>query len=546
MSIHSASVTSRSSPMSTNVARVALLRRFPRAARPFDYVIPEDLTVTVGSFVVVPLRGRKTTGVVVSLSDATAIAHLMPIECALDIPPLSERDIRFYDALRRRTYQSWHSILHAAIPDVPKRKRNVDTPLKEPTPFSIPEEDVLTVQTIVRHIHEISVASVVIPSDRIGIACVVASVLRDPRPHLILVGERHTADLLVALIPDAVLYAGAMSKNTAHERWLDIRLGRRTVVATRIGALVPPSSNTRVIVLGSGSDDLLQGDQNPHYDARWCVLQRSATHQNPLALLDVLPRVEDEPLTLDAWRVPSCELIDMHEARPQSGDWFLSDRLRTAIETADLSRGPFVVYCNRVWKENGAQTTNRDVADRLRAWRREATVTVVEAEDALPQTGIVIVTRTFLYRLPYLLPRACGVAIVRAEQELTYRGFRSLEQAARLLRRLVSWAGTAHAPCFVQADEPETIRAALGDTAVWHSSELASRRRVGYPPIQDLHVLKTTEDIELIASFRAQHPDALGSATSLVLKRSEGEVIEEWLTYPPSCDIFVSPDSIDP
>ncbi len=515
--------------MSTKIARVALCRRFPRTAESFDYIIPEDLTViTVGSFVVVPLRAQQVTGVVVAIEDHTTVANPLPIKSVLDVPPFAERDMAFFDALRRRTYQSWHSILHAAVPAIPKRRQAVAASQGAVSAFSLPTTEVPFVQEILRHISAVPVTYVAVPSDRVGIAAVAASVRHDPRPHLIIVGDLHTAQTVASVIPGAPLYGGTMSKNIAYERWLDIRLGRCTVVATRIGALVPPSPQTRIIVLGSGSDDLLQSDQNPHYDARWCVLQRTASHGNPTALLDVLPRVEDGALTLDLWHEPICDMIDMRQARPQSDDWLTSDRLREAITGADLSRGPFIIYCNRIWKEGGPQTTTRDVADRLRARFPAVTVSIVEANDSLPTDGIVIVTRTFLYRLPYLQPRASGVAIVRAEQELTYRGFRSLEQAARLLRRLVSWSVTAQTPCFIQTDEPNTVRAALASTAVWHATELASRARVRYPPFGDLHVLRTD------------------SSAPLVEKRPPNEVVTDWLTAPPSCDIFVSPDSITP
>ncbi|MEK7108078.1 MAG: hypothetical protein AAB898_00210 [Patescibacteria group bacterium] len=461
------------SPMSTKYAHVALLRRLPRRATPFTYRLPEDLTAAVGSFVVVSLRGRRMTGVIVSISRESDVADPAAIQSVLDVPPLLERDLAFYNALRRRTYQSWHSTLHAAIPDVPKRNRESTTPSKAVTPLSIPERDVPVVQTIARHIHEHDSVRVALPSDRIGLACVATSVHRDPRPHLIVVGDLHTAETLVSILPSAALYGGIMSKSVAHERWLDIRLGRRTIVTTRMGALVPPSSATRVMVLGSGSDDLLQSDQNPHYDARWCVQQWSALQGNPVAFLDVLPRVEDGTLTQDVWQTPPVIIIDMSQARPASDDWLMSDELRDVIANADPSHGPFILYCNRVWKEGGPQTTTRDVADRLRSWFPQIPIAVVEANDPLPDHGLVVVTRTFLYRLSLIRPRASGVAIVRAEQELAYRGFRSLEQAARLLRRLTSWAASANAPCLIQTDAPDTVTAALGSTILWHASELA-------------------------------------------------------------------------
>ncbi len=514
--------------MSTRIARVALCRRFPRTAEPFDYVIPEDLTVAVGSFVVVPLRAQKVTGVAVSIQGTSTVANPLPIQDVLDVPPLSGADMAFFDALARHTYQSWHSILHAAIPAIPKRRKVPTASRATAHAFSVPTTDVPSVQEVLRHILATPIARVAVPSDRVGIAAVATLVRHDSHPNLIIVGDLHRAQTVASVIPGAAVYGGIMSKNVAYERWLDIRLGRRPIVTTRVGSLVPPSPDTRVTILGSGSDDLLQSDQNPHYDARWCVQQRVESHGNPVAFLDVLPRVEDGALTLDLWREPSCELIDMSQARPQSNDWLISDSLRNAIASADLSRGPFVVYCNRLWKGGGPQTTTRDVADRLRAWFPTMPVSVVEANDPLPTNGIVVVTRTFLYRLPYLQPRASGVAVVRAEQELTYRGFRSLEQAARLLRHLTSWAATAQAPCFIQTDEPDTVRAALGSTAVWHVAELASRARVSYPPYADLHVMHTV------------------GAEPLVEKRPPNEVIAEWLTAPPSCDIFVSPDSITP
>ena len=69
------------------------------------------------------------------------------------------------------------------------------------------------------------------------------------------------------------------------------------------------------------------------------------------------------------------------------------------------------------------------------------------------------------------------------------------------------------------------------------------RKRLGYPPFGEIHVLKTKEDLELAESFRATHEGARGERGEVIVKLGAGEVIEEWFTYPPSSDIAVNPDN---
>jgi primosomal protein N' len=528
-------------------AKVAPIRRLPRSVQPYDYRIPEGLTVEVGSFVEITLRGKPERGVVTELMKLSNIKRLADVVRVYDVEPLSENDLAFYCALARRTYQSLSSILHAAIPSFLKRATtSVDLGLS-PVSLSMSPDAVELLKKIV--INELSTQHriVSVPSDKFAISVVVSMLLKGKDPILVICPDinmmRELATAAASVTDKVAIFGGSMNKTQAMEGWNAIRSGsKRITIASRVGALIPPSANTGLVILACGEDDHSQSDQNPHYDVRWCVQARQATHKSTTLMLGTMPRIEDGELTIDGWTSSKAQIVNMDDSRHSSESYHVSDEAIEFIKCADTDSRPFFVYFNRKPGEYDKRTTNRDIASELKRIFPEEAISIVEAEDEIPPSGIVVITNTILYKMSYVAPVLSGMIILNAEQPFVYRGFRSLEKAVRVIRRLVSWSESGHAKVIIQTKNPSVVREALGDTSKIRDKELAMRERLNYPPFGDVHVLKTTEDIEIVESYRLSNSDALGEGEEAIVKLPTGEVVQEWFTYPPSCNLFVNPD----
>lgn len=508
--------------------------------------------MNVGSFVEVPMRGRPVIGVVTHVLETSEIARIADVKQVLDIPALSPDDVFFYEMLARRTYQSLGSVLYAAIPFPPKRHVRKSRPSLPPASFSVTPDEAQILREQLQVIMSRPHTRMTIPNDRVGLGIVLGLLKTTEDPLLVLVPDVNMAAAVyqvAATVTDSIRFILAkQSKTEAYDAWVSLRDGStRVTIGTRKAVLVPPSPNTRIVMLGSGEDDFAQWDQNPHYDARWCLQLRKATHDNLTVQLDVFPRVEDGEIDADAWQTPNVQIVNMTSGSRLSDHYLLSNEAIDLIRSTDTSEKPLIIFYNRLQKADNKEYIGvESLAQMLRDRFPDQFVHVVDAKSDLPSNGIVIVTRTLLYQWNYLQPSIAGLIILRPEHNLIYRGFRSLEQAARELRRLVSWAATAHAPCIVQAKEPDVARKMLGDTQSLRDEELKMRKTLSYPPFGDLHVARA-KDIaaqELLSSYREQHGSA-GSNKEIVVRKQPKEYVEEWLTWPPNCDIFVSPDSID-
>ena len=527
------------------IAKVAIIKRMPRTATPFDYEVPEGLTVQVGSFVDVPLRGGSATGLVVEMVDSTELEKVKCVNEVLDLPALRESDVEFYKALARRTYQSISSILYAAIPAKPKRNVAVKRSEIEPIRLSIASNQVPRLQRTVKEVLETDSSSLVAPSDRFQLAVLLGLLKKSSDPLLVICPDietmRAVAGVARSVVDEVLVYGGKMSKTEAYEGWLDIREGRsRIVVSTRVGALVPPSEDTRVVLVRSGEDDHAQWDQNPHYDTRWCVSEMSRLCGNRALSMCVMPRVEDGELTADLWSVPPYKIVKLDDARKRSDHFLVSDEVLEVIREAEAER-PVYIFYNRIDSDDRFGTLQ--VANVIRDAVPGVKVSTAASGDKLPTEGVIVATRTLMYRLPLLL-KLGAVIVLNAEQSFVAKGFRSGERAARELRRLASWAAESSAPMVIQTREPDSIKRALGPTETLRKHEIEMRMILKYPPVADIHVARAKDDTELIDSYKEQHTNVTGGQKEAVVRREPGAVVDEWLTWPQSCDIFVNPDSM--
>jgi primosomal protein N' (replication factor Y) len=100
----------------------------PAARRPFDYLIPSELTgkVGIGSLVIVPFGPRTLRGLVVGLPEAPAVPHLRPISSLYGSSALADQHAAMMAAFVAARYacseiEAYRAVLPAAIGGRPVR-----------------------------------------------------------------------------------------------------------------------------------------------------------------------------------------------------------------------------------------------------------------------------------------------------------------------------------------------------------------------------------------------------------------------------------------
>jgi primosomal protein N' len=499
------------------IVRVAPLRRFPRGQGIYDYKVPEGLTINVGSFVVAPFRSQMITALVLEILDFSPFKTLKTIAEIAEIEPLSDADVSFFKSLAEHTYESIGSILNASLPPKLKRQTKEKPKAFNPIKLHIKSADLAILQSAVRHIEKNKQCTISVSST--GFTFLICGVLmhRSKRPLLFICPNikkmNHLASIATAYSNSVRTYGGTMSKTHSYLTAKAIREGTcDVIVATRIGTLIPPSQETQIIMIDSGSDDFHQIDQRPHYDARWCLKNRIATHNNTVTFMDVLPRVEESPITLDLWLKPNTtKIIPFSDPRERTKPWFLTNTMIDAMRNSDPNK-LFIIYHNRLEYERlllcgeCGETAVKDqsicdscgstkirskglgikkVYEAISNIIKDRLVTVLQAQEEMPSHGIVISTRTIISRWPKH-DQVCGVGIVLAEQLFAHHGFRSLERARRTIRMLSSNAEFQNIPCIIQSIDPEIVSEALGLTEKLIKEEINSRKMFKYPPFGKL------------------------------------------------------------
>jgi primosomal protein N' (replication factor Y) len=109
------SVDTSTQELGGEVRRTSVLLPLPLSG-PYDYRVPEGMTVGPGDFVVAPLGGREVAGVVWGGgSDEVAVERLKPLGERLDVPPLPEVSRRFVDWVANYTLTPPGAVLRMAM-----------------------------------------------------------------------------------------------------------------------------------------------------------------------------------------------------------------------------------------------------------------------------------------------------------------------------------------------------------------------------------------------------------------------------------------------
>ena len=301
------------------VARVAVDSPLPHLDRPFDYLVPAELSDVVrpGCRVRVRFAGRLIDGWVLQRLDATEHdGRLAFLERGVgDLPVLTPDTAALFRAVAERWAGSFADVIRLAVP--PRHARAEAAALPEPAPPPpAPAPDgwtayragpaFLTAITAGRAARAVWNA---LPGEDwpVRIAQAVRACLAGGRGALVVVPDVRDAARVDAALSAALgkgghlLLTADLGPEARYRRWLAVRQGSvRAVVGTR-GAVFAPVADLGLIVLWDDGDDLHAEPRAPYPHARDVAVLRASMAGCALLLAGHAETAESALLLSTGW-----------------------------------------------------------------------------------------------------------------------------------------------------------------------------------------------------------------------------------------------------
>lgn len=608
--------------------------KLPRQmAEAFDYAVPKELraAVGVGSVVLVPWRGRKMPGLVVAVRKTPAIAaeKVKPIAGLCASARMPHDLVAAITWSAERYLCAGATVTQCFLPAIPKRvdASGADAP-RSPHKHAKPSFS----GSVIRHgdaaqkmRETIAAVSVALGAERGAIVVV---------PHLEDVGEMVTALGDTCGTDRVVEFHGDMAMTPLWRSWLRAASGGPlVVVGTRMAVGAPVGCLGAIVITECDSQDLKQYDQNPRYDARAFARKRAELAGATLTLLAHAPRAEDMALTTRdgfAWRnlgkkadavlaeaprgarsaeerllTPTAEKAISEALQSQKRVLLFHNRRGTAsaLVCRDCGRAeqcptcelPLHVHgsqlhCHRCGRAHDMPLTCRGcggpsfrtlglgtgaVTSILAKAFPDARIAQIDTDsrDASTNADILVGTQFLLHTVAESpsASRFGAVIATSADSLLGHPGFRTTENAWRIVRTLADVATASGVPLVLQALDGESpaIRRLLEDPETFLAEELTARDALGFPPKHELLAVTTvgkSEDAARAAAaklatvlkakagrqatvsgpHRPGNPLRHGTWRSLVVVRATGAIplplIEALHALPEDCIIDRDPD----
>lgn len=457
--------------------------------RSFTYLIPDDLTVEVGSIVRVPFRRAKARGVVVALLATPDIDNAKAITETFG-PSIGEDLASIAVWLSGRTL-STHGEALAAI--VPARVAAVEAEKKAVE--SLPERDPVVVPTGLADAVTGGKGAVWRPERGLDrgpiVAELVARTLDAGRTAIVCIPEVGGGPVLRALrAAFGAALADLSSERGARARyadWLAAREGRKRVVVGGRSAVFAPVSDLGLIVLDDESHAAHKEGRAPRYHARSVASERARRSGAACVLIGMPPSVEASaaarkaftsvvPAKADerAGRIPVTVIETRQRLVPQATTLReITDAITANGRVVLLShRLPLDEVAARTVRITGpqsvavldAKTPAREIARALRSAQLVIASPVIAREGAAADTAIVVICDA---------DAALARPEFRASEETFSTWWRLCANLRPGARILIETAHPKHPAieALVHADPDRLVRA-----------ESTTRKDLGYPP----------------------------------------------------------------
>ncbi len=529
------------------IAEVYPLRRMPRTFSHLDYFVPEGMDIQKGSFVQIPFRQNQIFGIVKRVKDKPPRGiTLKPIVSVLVELTLQEKELSFFEDIATQIAQSVSSLLHASLPQPPKKKSSVVSSLVAGIPLTIPAQESETVARLAKQMHERRFSFLTIPDLR-RTAAVIARYLYqrpDQKATIICPTVRDVTLLCRYLHQLSPLYVtGEETNQERFETWKNYRQSKKIVlITTRTGLFYPDATTTTVFLVRSNHANHIQHDRNPRLDAHVVTKLFAECFTTNLFYIDVAATLEDllqfgkDQFLFFPIRTP-VQFIDAAKERPVSSQSAITTTTCERIAEVIEAKGRVLVVYNKkgyAIRLRCMQCDHRFVcssckhlvrvhattiqcvhcgltepspqrcpsckspnvqqrgygSERLyelfHGWFPNTTIQLVDAQHPAfdPSTTLTLATQYFLenYFDPFNEHQFDCVVHLDPDSPLFATNFRATQRA---IHGLYEWIGVAHAnqaPTIVQTEEGGLFEDFLQNPIVQLEEEYAIRSTYAQPP----------------------------------------------------------------
>ncbi len=341
------------------IAEVYLIKRLPRQMAFFDYRIPDEMEVQRGALVNVPFRNQTVRGIVAGIKKESEHANIKAVGELIDPEFLSNAELAVYESVAEKIVQSVPAILDTAF--LPPRKRASTIEHTKPTSITnkVREQEVEHIRSTIELLNN-GGDHFIQSTDIVQSTAVIETWLRKNESNkqcLILLSHVHDADMIAAALSGIDPTMTVLDSRSTKPQRADIakawRKGEiKTLIATRIGSVLPAKDLGSIFVVRSGSDEHAQYDRNPRYDARDFAWHWHQATGATLAFFDVVPRVSDvvllnsKPATQSPQLLADTTVLDLKEERQKTDTPILSDPLIKAMDMALQNKQKVILSFN--------------------------------------------------------------------------------------------------------------------------------------------------------------------------------------------------------
>ncbi|MDD2325705.1 MAG: primosomal protein N' [Alphaproteobacteria bacterium] len=341
----------------------------------YDYIVPPDLSIKIGSFVSVPFGKKEVLGIVwAEGSGEVPASKLKALNRPLDLEPLPEVTRAFVDWVAGYTLTPPGSILKMVLGGQLrplKDKDKLDFPQPDPALLTgnLTEEQTRAAEALCADVQEAAYAVTLLDgvtgSGKTEVyAQALAQCFRQGRQALLLLPEiAMTAALLGRLekhfgAPPTLWHSGLTEKQR-RLNWHAIKQGKAKFILGARSALFLPYADLGLIVVDEEHEGAYKQEEGVIYHGRDMAVVRAHLGKIPLILASATPSLEThhnvkqgkyKHLILHsrfgAAKMPQIELVDLR-AEKMSAQTFISQPLFDALEKALAAKQQAMLFLNR-------------------------------------------------------------------------------------------------------------------------------------------------------------------------------------------------------
>ncbi len=476
--------------------------------RAYTYRVPDELSVSIGSVVRVPVRGRPRSGVVTALLGEADVARTQTLKRTLG-PGLPAEIVGMCEEISAHWLSSLGEAITAALPRrVAEEEDHV--PVRHAAPGRPPDLSWLrsykggeALAQAVRSGNAGAFSWRPLAAEARGraIASLVGETIQRGRGALVLLPEVRTASSVASALGDAfgsaVAWLGSdRSARARYRDWLDLRSEAKLVAVGGRSAVYAPVCNLGLVVVDDEAHVSYKERRTPRIQARAVAKMRAGAQGAVFVAVGTPPSMEAcaavDRGALAAVRPSRAEEVRSRPpvvvvARTSDGASHVpSPRLLSMIRRA-LSDGHRAVLLTHRSGDAGRRIFDRTV--RAVAPRRPARLDAralrsdrAAFEEACREADLIVATPVIAKDIE-LADVAC-VAVVEADAALAVPEFRAPEEAFATWWHMARWLrpdGTLALET-AQPRHPAIAALARWDPAVLWRAEAARRSELGYPP----------------------------------------------------------------